>query len=67
MKVMKIFIEDQVLDERQIRYLKSEISADSFDFLCEAISINTIAYAALNEKTSALEYLGDSVETSLIK
>jgi len=67
MKVKKILIEDQVLDEKQIKYLSSEISKDSFDFLCEAISVNTIAYAAKKQNNNQLEFFGDEVEISLIK
>ncbi len=67
MKVTKIFIEDKLLDDKQIRYLRAEIANDSFEFLCEAISIHTIAYAVKNKNTFQLEFFGDSVETSLIK
>ena len=66
MKVSNIFIENQVIDEKKLKYIRSEITADSFDFLCEAISINTIAYSARNYN-GQLEYYGDAVETSLIK
>lgn len=67
MRVSRLFIEELVIDEKALRHLKQEISEDSFDFITEAISVNTIAYEIKNPETLQYEYFGDSIETSLIK
>jgi magnesium-transporting ATPase (P-type) len=65
MKVISIFIEDQLIEGRSVSNLREHISQDLFDFFCEGIAINTIAFSA--EKKYKIEYLGDPIECGLIR
>lgn len=65
MKIISIFIEDNFIDGRGVSNLREHVSQDLFDFLCEGIAINTIAFSA--EKKYKIEYLGDAIECGLIR
>ena len=65
MVVNSIFVGDKNIDNKDVKNLRELISADLFEFFCESISINTMAFAA--EKQNKYEYYGDPVECSMIK
>jgi magnesium-transporting ATPase (P-type) len=65
MKISKIFAENNLLDSKQIKDIRSEISQASFDFLCEGISINTIAYSAKNENEIEEGNINGKVENNI--
>ena len=68
MKITKIFVENEVFEERKLRSIQNSITEPSFEFLCEAISVTTIAYSAKDcSKGGKVEFHGDAVETSLLK
>lgn len=65
MKITQIYIEDQLLEGRNVSNLREHISRDFFDFFCEGVAVNTIAFAA--EKDMTVDYFGDPIERSLIR
>ena len=65
MSIARIFIEGGTLSTSQLLNLKDFISEEMFEFFCESIAVNSIAFTA--EKNNDIKYFGNNIECCLIK
>jgi P-type E1-E2 ATPase len=66
-EVISIFIEEQTINESNVANLKYYASEDLYNFFCESIAVNTIAFSVRNKETGGEKYIGDPIECSLLR
>ena len=65
MEIDNIFIEGGQVTSSQLPNLKELVNEEMFEFFCESIAINSVAFTA--EKNSELKFFGNNIECCLIK
>ena len=74
MKILSIYIEDKLIESKNFSSFKEYISEDIFNFFCESISVNSIAFhghksSLSKDKTNEYfykQFYGDPVECALL-
>ena len=67
LEIISIFIEEQSINDSNVANLKYYASEDLYNFFCESISVNTIAFSVRNKEPGFEKYVGDPIECSLLR
>jgi Ca2+ transporting ATPase len=65
MKINSIFIEDKLIEGRDLLHFRQIVDENLFNFFCESAAVNSTAYAADKDKSTV--FVGDPIECSLIR